>query len=57
MNIEQFYKGVLIDDILFSYITKMEVQNMNVKINSISISNDVEFEYNSTTTAEDIKLF
>jgi hypothetical protein len=57
MNIEQFYKGVLIDDILFSYITKMEVQNMNVKINNISISNDVEFEYNSTTTDEDIKLF
>jgi hypothetical protein len=57
MNIEQFYKGVLIDDILFSYITKMEVQNMNVKINNISISNDVEFEYNSTTTNDDIKLF
>jgi hypothetical protein len=56
MNIEQFYKRVLIDDILLSYITKMEVQNMNVKINSISISNDVEFEYNSTTTDDDIKL-
>jgi hypothetical protein len=57
MNIEQFYKRVLIDDILLSYITKMEVQNMNVKINNISISNDVEFEYNSTTTNDDIKLF
>jgi hypothetical protein len=57
MNIEQFYKKILINDILFSYITKMEAQNMNVKINNISISNDVEFEYNSTTTNEDIKLF